>query len=139
MDMQIEEQRLKIEKAKKDIEEVDSRIHERVSRVIENEKDVDNKQSQYELRKMQAIESEARTNKLKAETENLDKEFVDSMSGNKRAREIEDRKINYDIKRKEKEDDATIEMSKADMINKINQLEQLLNDKQEKQITSTGE
>ena len=139
MDMQIEEQRLKIEKAKKDIEEVDSRIHERVSRVIENEKDVDNKQSQYELRKMQAMESEARTNKLKAETENLDKEFVDSMSGNKRAREIEDRKINYDIKRKEKEDDATIEMSKADMMNKINQLEQLLNYKQEKQITSRGE
>ncbi len=123
MDMQIEEQRLKIEKAKKDIEEVDSRIHERVSRVIENEKDVDNKQSQNLLRQQQAAESAARTEKLKAETDHLDKNFVDEMTGNKRARELEDKQIEYDTKRQEKHDDAGIEMTKAEMMLKIKELE----------------
>ena len=137
MDMQIEEQRLKIEKAKKDIEEVDSRIHERVSRVIENEKDVDNKQSQNLLRQQQAAESAARTKKLEAETDHLDKDFVDSMTGNKRARELEDKEIEYGIKKKEKEDDAGIEMTKAEMMVKIKQLEAMLTSGSKNQ--STGE
>lgn len=137
MDMQIEEQRLKIEKAKKDIEEVDSRIHERVSRVIENEKDVDNKQSQNLLRQQQAAESAARTKKLEAETDHLDKNFVDEMTGNKRARELEDKQIDYDTKRQEKNDDAGIEMTKAEMMVKIKQLEAMLTSGSKNQ--STGE
>ena len=139
MDMQIEEQRLKIEKAKKDIEEVDSRIHERVSRVIENEKDVDNKQSQNLLRQQQAAESAARTEKLKAETDHLDKDFVDSMTGNKRAIELEDKEIEYGIKKKEKEDDAGIEMTKAEMMMKIKQLEAMLTSGSENQTKTMEE
>ena len=139
MDMQIEEQRLKIEKAKKDIEEVDSRIHERVSRVIENEKDVDNKQSQNLLRQQQASESAARTRKLEAETDHIDKDFVDSMTGNKRARELEDKEIDYGIKKKEKEDDAGIEMTRADMMAKIKQLEAMINSGSENQTKTMEE
>ena len=139
MDMQIEEQRLKIEKAKKDIEEVDSRIHERVSRVIENEKDVENKQSQNLLRQQQAAESAARTKKLEAETDHLDKDFVDTMTGNKRARELEDREIEYNVKRKEKEDDAYMEMTKAEMMMKIKQLEAMLTSGSENQTKTTEE
>lgn len=127
MDMQIEEQRLKIEKAKKDIEEVDSRIHERVSRVIENEKDVDNKQSQNLLRQQQAAESAARTRKLESEADMLDKDFVDHTTGAKRARDLEDRAIEFDTKRKEKLDDADIDMTKQEMMFKIKQLEAQLN------------
>lgn len=127
MDMQIEEQRLKIEKAKKDIEEVDSRIHERVSRVIENEKDVDNKQSQNLLRQQQTAESAARTRKLESEADMLDKDFVDHTTGAKRARDLEDRAIEFDTKRKEKLDDADIDMTKQEMMFKIKQLEAQLN------------
>ena len=137
--MQIEEQRLKIEKAKKDIEEVDSRIHERVSRVIENEKDVDNKQSQNLLRQQQAAESAARTRKLEAETDHLDKNFVDEMTGNKRARELEDKQIDYDTKRQEKNDDAGIEMTKAEMMVKIKQLEAMLASGSENQTKTMEE
>ena len=127
MDMQIEEQRLKIEKAKKDIEEVDSRIHERVSRVIENEKDVDNKQSQNLLRQQQTAESAARTRKLESEADMLDKDFVDHTTGAKIARDLEDRAIEFDTKRKEKLDDADIDMTKQEMMFKIKQLEAQLN------------
>ena len=127
MDMQIEEQRLKIEKAKKDIEEVDSRIHERISRVVENEKDVENKQSQNLLRQQQAAESAARTRKLESEADMLDKDFVEHTTGAKRARELEDRAIEFDTKRKEKLDDADIEMTKQEMMLKIKQLEAQLN------------
>ena len=127
LDMQIEEQRLKIEKAKKDIEEVDSRIHERVSRVIENEKDVDNKQSQNLLRQQQTAESAARTRKLESEADMLDKDFVDHTTGAKRARDLEDRAIEFDTKRKEKLDDADIDMTKQEMMFKIKQLEAQLN------------
>lgn len=139
MDMQIEEQRLKIEKAKKDLEEVDSRIHERISRVIENEKDVENKQSQNLLRQQQAMESAARTRKLEAETDHLDKDFVDTMTGNKRAREIEDREIDYGIKKKEKEDDAYMEMTKAELMMKVKQLEAILTSGSKNQTTTMEE
>lgn len=127
MDMQIEEQRLKIEKVKKDMEEIDSRIHERVSRVIENEKDVENKQSQNLLRQQQAAESAARTRKLESEADMLDKDFVDHTTGAKRARELEDRAIDFDTKRKEKLDDADIDMTKQEMMFKIKQLEAQIN------------
>ncbi len=123
MDMQIEEQRLKIEKAKKDIEEVDSRINERISRVVENEKDVENKQSQNLLRQQQTAESAARTRKLEEEADMLAKDFVDSQTGAKRARELEDRAIDFDTRRKEKLDDADIEMTKQEMMLRIKQLE----------------
>lgn len=123
LDMQIEEQRLKIEKAKKDIEEVDSRIHERVSRVIENEKDVENKQSQNLLRQQQAAESAARTRKLEEEADMLAQNFVDHTTGAKRVRELEDRELDREDRLKEKLDDADIEMTKQEMMLRIKQLE----------------
>ena len=45
------------------------------------------------------------------------------MTGNKRARELEDKQIDYDTKRQEKHDDAGIEMTKAEMMLKIKELE----------------
>ena len=45
------------------------------------------------------------------------------MTGNKRARELEDKQIEYDTKRQEKHDDAGIEMTKAEMMLKIKELE----------------
>lgn len=135
MEMQIEEQRLKIEKAKKDIEEVDSRIHERVSRVVENEKDVENKQSQNELRQQQTLESAARTRKIHSETDPMDKKFVDDMSGETRNRELEDKEIDYTVRRQEKDEDASREMTKAQMIEKIKNLESRLS----KQNKTNGE
>ena len=123
LDMQIEEQRLKIEKAKKDIEEVDSRIHERISRVVENEKDVENKQSQNLLRQQQAAESAARTRKLEEEADMLAQNFVDHATGAKRVRELEDRELDREDRLKEKLDDADIEMTKQEMMLRIKQLE----------------
>ena len=123
LDMQIEEQRLKIEKAKKDIEEVDSRIHERISRVVENEKDVENKQSQNLLRQQQRAESAARTRKIEEEADILAQNFVDLTTGAKRARELEDKAMDFDTRRKEKLDDADIEMTKQEMMLRIKQLE----------------
>ena len=132
LDMQIEEQRLKIEKVKKDIEEVDSRINERISRVIENEKDVENKQSQNILRQNQAAESAARTRKLEAEADIIDKDFVNDVTGAKRTKEIEDRVMDFESKRKEKIDDADIEMSKQEMMLRIRQLESMLSSSENK-------
>ena len=114
---------LKIEKAKKDIEEVDSRIHERISRVIENEKDVENKQSQNLLRQQQAAESAARTRKLEEEADMLAQNFVDHTTGAKRVRELEDRELDREDRLKEKLDDADIEMTKQEMMLRIKQLE----------------
>ena len=84
-------------------------------------------------------ESAARTRKLEAETDHIDKDFVDSMTGNKRARELEDKEIDYGIKKKEKEDDAGIEMTRADMMAKIKQLEAMINSGSENQTKTMEE
>lgn len=80
----IEEARLKISKLQKEIEEMDSRIVERVSRSEENEIDRVNKSAEAEFRYAQA-------DKLRAETDKLDLEFVDESSGAKDQRAREER------------------------------------------------
>ena len=59
------------------------------------------------------------------------------MTGNKRARELEDKQIDYNTKRKEKHDDVGLEMTKAEMMLKIKELEAKLTSGSTNQ--STGE
>ncbi len=112
------------EKLKKDLEESDSRIHERISRVLENEKDVDNKLAQMELRIQQKLESMARTDKLRAETEIVGAEFVSRVSGEKRKEELENKQIDSDIKFAEMESKSEVENLKIQISELQNKLKQ---------------
>lgn len=90
--IELENAMLKNEQLKKLIEESDSKIHERISRVIENEKDVENKDSQRRLR-------EAQIRKLESESDTIDQAFVDKQTGASRQRELEDKKIDSELKK----------------------------------------
>ena len=61
------------------------------------------------------------------------------MSGKKRAREIEDKQIDYNTKKQEKHDDAGIEMTRAEMMMKIKQLEAMLTSGSENQTKTMEE
>ena len=74
---------MKNEKLKKEIEELDSRIHERVSRVLENEQDVGTKKANEEV-------LIATANKINAEADELNRQFVENVTGSKRQKEVED-------------------------------------------------
>ena len=81
--LQLENEKMKNEKLKKEIEELDSRIHERVSRVLENEQDVGTKKANEEV-------LIATANKINAEADELNRKFVDNVTGSARQKEVED-------------------------------------------------
>jgi hypothetical protein len=84
--LQLENEKMKNEKLKKEIEELDSRIHERVSRVLENEQDVGTKKANEEVLL-------ATANKINAEADELNRNFVEHISGSRRKKELEDQSI----------------------------------------------
>lgn len=100
-EMQLQNAILLNEKLKKEIEEIDSRVHERVSRVLENEQDVGTKMANEKLLNAQA-------EKVQAEADELNRQFVDNATGASRTREIEDKAIennnNYNKMKMQMED-----------------------------------
>lgn len=80
----LEEARLKVMLARKELEEADSRIIERVSRTEENKFDRITKEAQAKERLAKAQEALANADLLKEQTDALANEFVKDVSGQKR-------------------------------------------------------
>ncbi len=91
----LEEARLKLAIARKEIEEMDSRIIERVSRTTENEIDRITK-------KANAEKAIAQAEKLRAETDILEKDFVKDVTGQTRREHELDKEFDAMVKFAEK-------------------------------------
>lgn len=91
----LEEARTKLATARKELEEIDSRIVERVSRSEENQFDRLTK-------KAKAEEALARAEKLRAETDVIDKDFIKDVSGQTRKEYELDKEFDALVKTREK-------------------------------------
>ena len=96
----LEEAKLKIILARKELEEMDSRIVERVSRSEENKFDRLTKEAQAKERMAKAEEAIARAEHIREQTDALANEFVKDVTGQKRAE--------YEL---DKEFDAAVKMA----------------------------
>lgn len=100
--MALEEAKLKLAKARKELEEIDSRIIERVSRTKENSGDQAMKHATAEKSLAEANKALAEADKLRAETDVIDKDFVKDVSGQTRAEHERDKEFDALVKFKEK-------------------------------------
>ena len=130
--MQLQNAILLNEKLKKEIEEIDSRVHERVSRVLENEQDVGTKMANEKLLNAQA-------DKVQAEADELNRQFVDNATGASRTRDLEDKvlenKSNYETMKMQMQNSNDRVMN--EMAHKERIEDKRLNSKQQK--NNTGE
>lgn len=100
----LEEARLKVAMARKEIEEMDSRIIERVSRTEENmTADSVKKRAEAEEALARAEEARAKAEKTRSEADQIDKEFLKDVTGQSRAEHEMDKEFDARVKLAEKE------------------------------------